>query len=68
VRVNKILDISGQGLAKAVTKYWASRTSQQDAEIRVACVYQALIEKHTKGRMSLTASAAVAWLKKLGFE
>ena len=61
-----MLDISGQGLAEAVTKYWTTQTSQQDAEMRVSCVYQALIERHTKGRMSLTASAAVSWLKKLG--
>jgi len=63
-----MLDISGQGLAKVVTKYWTRQTSQQDAELRVSCVYQALIERHTKGKMSLTASAAISRLKKLGFE
>jgi len=34
----------------------------------VTCVYQVLIEGHTKGRMSLTASTAINWLKKLGFQ
>ena len=63
-----MLDISGQGLAKAVTKYWTTQTSQQDAELRVSCVYQALIERHTKGKMSLTASVAISWPKRLGFE
>jgi len=63
-----MLDISGQGLAKGVTKYLTTQTSQHDAELRVSSPYQALIERQTKGKMSLTASAAISWSKRLGFE
>ena len=63
-----IVDITGDGLAKAVTEYWMTRTSQSDAEISVSCINQALIEKHTKGKMRITASTAIRWLKKLGFQ
>jgi len=63
-----MLAISGQGLAKAVTKYWTTQTSQQDAELRVSCAYHALIAGHTKGKMCITASAAISWSKRLEFE
>jgi len=63
-----LLDISGQGLGKAVTQYWTTHTSQLDAEMRVTCVYQALIKHHTNGKMSLTAPIAIKGLKKLGFK
>ena len=65
-----MLDISGQGLAKAVTKYCTTQTSQQDAELQVSCIYQAFVERHIKGKMSFkfTALGAISWLKKFGSE
>jgi hypothetical protein len=55
-------------MAAAVTSYWQKHTSLQDGQQRTDWVYQALIDRKEKGNLSITASTAVRWLRKLGFE
>jgi hypothetical protein len=56
-------------LANAVTEYWSTRTNSEDASERVSTVYQSLLNrKKQNGHASLSSSAGIAWLHKLGFE
>ena len=62
------IDISARNMAAAVTAYWQKQTNLQDAQQRTAWVYQALVDRKEKGKLSVTVSTAVRWLRKLGFE
>ena len=48
--------------------YWKTRTNEQDAEDRTSWIHQCLLKRKNEGKLSITTSTAVRWLKRLGFQ